>query len=298
VYIGGSSVEPIVGIVKKYIYRFLNNWLFLSTDSLERRKIEQVTRRLRRSRVRYIYGYASCIFLLAEMCRDLGIDDVKFRSAFATSEILHDNWRRVIEDVFSCEVFDVYGGNDGAGFAYECKEHDGLHCVCEDSIIEIVDEMGNPVSHGSEGRVLTTSLFNYAMPFIRYEVGDISSFSDRPCPCGRNSPLLARIQGRDCDFVEDKEGNKVYNGFFSHIMHGAPWISGFHVLQETRDGIKLYLRPGNEPPAGAVDSVRRIVEERFQNMIVEVIITRDLPRSPNGKFKYVLNKIQTPETAK
>jgi len=293
VVMGGASVAPSVYGFKKYFYRHLNNWMFLPTELIVHEKMNLVASRLKRFGSKYMYGYSSCAFLLAEMFKEQGIDDVKFDAIFTTSEVLHDRWRALIEEVFSCKVYDTYGGPDGAGFANECEEHNGLHYVCEDSILEIVDDQGNPVPAGCEGHVVSTSLLNYAMPFIRYDVGDMSAFSEKPCLCGRNSPVLKRIQGRDCDFVEDREGHKIYNGFFSHIMHDADWISGFHVLQETHEELFFYLRPNANinPSEGQVEKVRQIVQKQFKGMEIKIIITQDLPRLPNGKFKYVLNKL-------
>ena len=80
-----------------------------------------------------------------------------------------------------------------------------------------MDDKGKPVPVGGEGRILVTNLHNYAMPFIRYDIGDVGALSDKACPCGRGLPLLAKLTGRTTDFIRTRSGG-VIPGMALHIQ--------------------------------------------------------------------------------
>jgi phenylacetate-CoA ligase len=120
--------------------------------------------------------------------------------------------RENIENTFGCDIYDGYGLNDGGVGAYECSEHSGLHIDMERSIMEIVDKKGHQMEDGV-GSILATSLYNYAMPFIRYETGDLGHIIPTNCGCGRGSRLLKEKlaeRGRPCN----TRGKSIHGCFF------------------------------------------------------------------------------------
>ena len=98
------------------------------------------------------------------------------------------------------KVFDTYGLNDGGVSAYECQKHNGMHIDYERSILECADNNGHNIKN-AEGKILATSLFNFAMPFIRYDTEDIGIISDNYCSCDCKRPLLIKMLGRKTDYL-------------------------------------------------------------------------------------------------
>lgn len=74
--------------------------------------------------------------------------------------------------------------------ASECAEHEGVHAHSELFIVEVIDDSGSPAADGQRGRILVTDLFNYNMPFIRYDTGDTARISHATCTCGLSTPRL------------------------------------------------------------------------------------------------------------
>jgi len=102
--------------------------------------------------------------------------------------------REKVEEVFGCPVYNRYGSREVGDIAGECKYHQGLHVLPWGSYVEIVDEAGNLVEPGVEGRILVTCLTNYAMPLIRYDIGDRGALAGEfKCPCGRDGQMFARL---------------------------------------------------------------------------------------------------------
>lgn len=122
------------------------------------------------------------------------------RGIATTAEFLSPTHREMIARAFSCPIFDRYGVAEVAGYvAQECHEHAGLHVNSGLAIVEVVKN-GEICGPGETGRLLVTSLHNYAMPFIRYDTGDLATVGDE-CSCGRAFPILKRIEGRSPSFV-------------------------------------------------------------------------------------------------
>ena len=95
----------------------------------------------------------------------------KIKAVYTAAEKLYPDVRENLQRVFGTRVFDGYGAHDGGLGAYEF-ECGKMHIDTERSILEVVDDNNEQVSTG-EGHVLATSLENFAMPFLRYDTGDI-----------------------------------------------------------------------------------------------------------------------------
>ena len=193
---------------------------------------------------------------LAEVARSMQLDpqkDFAVRVSFHTAEPLTEAMRAQIQAEWGCKAFDNYGSVETGAPAYECEEQHGLH-VSEDAyIFEIIDpHTGQPVSDGEEGELVVTTLIKEAAPFIRYRIGDITSFISEPCGCGRTFKRLAPIRGRVDDMIKVK-GVAIYptdfepsikrSGLFSHEYLITVWREGY------REAVKVsveYVGPMGE----------------------------------------------------
>ena len=109
--------------------------------------------------------------------------------------------RRRLEQDYNLTITEGYGTSDLGLLGYQCRYGSGLH-IPEEFIIEITDpDTGKQLSPGEVGEVVVTS-FNQNFPLIRYATGDLSSYTDEPCPCSRTSSRLVRILGRVGDTVK------------------------------------------------------------------------------------------------
>jgi phenylacetate-CoA ligase len=292
VFLGGSSLVPSVSAFKKWVYVHLNNWLLLSAFQMSDQNMEQWVEQVRSFKARIMYCYASSAYLFARFLKERGIRDIRFRAVFTTAEVLQPRYRETIEQVFSAEVFDTYGGVDGAGYAFECERHQGLHIVSENSVVEILSDDGEPVEDGEAGEIITTDLTNYAMPFIRYQKGDIATRTERPCDCGRGLPLIKDIQGRVGDFLVNRQGLRVHEQFFAHLFRGVGGLRQYYVEQESQEEIQVFIKlePGHFGETH-LNRVTRIIEDKFPGMRIDVRLTEAIPVRPSGKFRCVVNKL-------
>lgn len=239
---------------------------------------------------RYLYGYASAAYLFGRYLLSRGRRDVRFRAIFTTAEVLSPQQRTVIEEAFGCRVYDTYGNNESCLAAFECERHDGLHYAMENAYLEVLDDCGAPAPAGETGRFIATNLENYAMPFIRYDGGDLGTLRDDPCPCGRGLLRIGNIMGRSRDFIYTPDGREVHGAFFNHFepFYRTPWIAGWHVRQDRLDHLTISLRPDGDPVQADVDNMLMLLRKGLgEEMKIDVVMDSTLHTTPAGKQKVI-----------
>lgn len=163
--------------------------------------IEALTSRLNELRPVVLSGYPSMLALLADR-KQAGQLDASPGHIFCTSECLTPDAAERIFTAFGVFPGNVYALSEAGAIASTCGENDGLHVADDMCILENVDESNRPVPPGATGaKTLLTVLFNRTMPLIRYEITDRLTMAPRPCRCGRQTTLLARIDGRSGDVL-------------------------------------------------------------------------------------------------
>jgi phenylacetate-CoA ligase len=143
-------------------------------------------------------GTPSFLFAVQEKAKEMGFNlrkDLRLKTAFVAAEMLPESLRDRLESELGVIVRQSYGTADIGCLGFECMEKNGMHFP-DDCIVEIVDpRTGKQCRPGEIGEVVGTC-FNKVYPLIRFGSGDLSYFSDEPCPCGRTAPRLMKIVGR------------------------------------------------------------------------------------------------------
>jgi phenylacetate-CoA ligase len=135
-----------------------------------------------------------------EMGFDFKKDFLVKKACFAAEPLLPD-LRRMFENDYGIDTYQMYGATEVGDVAYECSEKNGWH-ICEETIVEIVDpSTGKKVPDGELGEIVVTRLNNIFF-LLRFGTGDLSRLITETCPCGRTSYRLAGIAGRVGDAVK------------------------------------------------------------------------------------------------
>ncbi len=294
--LGGSSLVP--NKPPKFIERVRRlgeRNLCLSAFDMSEQRMALYVNKLQRYKPRFIYGYASAIYFLASYLKEKGINDIQPKAIFTTAEMLLPNYREKIEQQFACKIFDQYGSYDGGAQASECPTHNGYHISSEKVMMEFVDEDKKPVIPGYPGEIVVTDLHNYAMPFIRYAVGDRGIYLKEQCICGRGLPLMKSIEGRISDLIITPEGKNIHGEFFSHIFWQMTCFKQFQVVQESLDKliIKVIPYPAVEQSKlyEEVQMISEIVHMRTGIMKITIEQVDNIPTTEAGKQKFIVTKV-------
>ena len=263
--------------------------LVLSTRHLGRSTASAFARELRRFGPVQLRAYPSAAYDLATFALDAGLD-VRFDSVITGSEMLYDFQRARIESAFKAKVYDFYGMAERVAFAAAC-EHGRLHVNPEYGIVEIVDEHGRPTE--GEGNVVGTSLHNTVMPLIRYRMNDTARWSREPCPCGRTYPVIETVSGRLADQLYDLDGRAVNCTVIGFAFDGLHNIRKAQVVQSSADRWTIRIVPG--PGYTDADGQRvldKLSKEVSARVAATIEVVEDIPKMPNGKFKWVVRSYQ------
>lgn len=267
--IGGSSLVPkSESKIKKNIQDFFLNFRHYSSFEMSEKNLKIYFNKINKWKPYFLRGYASSIYLFAQFIQNNKLK-LKFqpKAIFTTAEKLFYQQRKIIEQTFNTKVFDNYGLNDGGISAYECKNHKGMHIDTERSILEIIDDNNKQILN-KEGKILATSLYNYALPFIRYETGDMGIVSNKNCGCKRSSLVLKKISGRVTDFLK-----------INNIIIGSPVLT---VLMGKFD-IKQYQIIQNKPKSIVI----KIVTGKNYNKLKDEQFIKESLYSHVGTFKLI-----------
>jgi len=217
------------------------------------------------------------------------------RAVMTTGFVLFPEVQARIEKVFRAPIFNRYGSREVGSMACNCEKSTGLHLVPDIHYLEILDNNGKEVKSGEEGNIIITLLTNYTMPLIRYKIGDIGILSEKNCPCGRESLLLAKVVGRIKSRFKNKFGDYINSGFNS-LFHFKENIRQYQVIQETTDLILINLVLIDNNKLKDMDKFFEENNQKIEKIIghqvtIKYNIVDEIEPSPSGKYMYVFSKV-------
>ncbi|MGD2249270.1 MAG: hypothetical protein PVF58_12760 [Candidatus Methanofastidiosia archaeon] len=203
------------------------------------------------------------------------------------SEKLTNKIRKKVEDVFNCPVYDQYGSFEAHIMAVECPEK-RMHINADVLIFEFLDESGEQVNPGESGEIAITNLWNKAMPFIRYKIGDIGIPSDEQCECGRGLPVIKGLVGRTDDFLTTVSGDTVLPSEVVPIFFPFQEIDAFQIVQK-QDTVVLKIVKGDEYSHKIdVQLINKFKEILGQEMTIEIEYVPKIEKTEGGKQRTII----------
>lgn len=281
--------------LRDFLYNRIDVNAFRMTPADMRRFVELLNDR----RPPWIEAYAQPMYEFAGFVKQQGLRVPSPKGILTSAGTLYPFMRERIAGVFQCPVFNRYGSREVGGIACTCEYQNGLHLSPWNHYVEILDEQNQPVPPGGTGRVHITLLHNYAMPLIRYALGDMAVQAKddlATCHCGRSGmPLIDSVRGRDVSLFKTRDGALVDGEFFTHLFYLKPWCQKFQVIQTAYDQIvmKIVLTP-NSLAQFQQDQPRLIQNARAvmgASLHVDFNLVDDIPPNPSGKFAYTLCEV-------
>jgi phenylacetate-CoA ligase len=293
--LGGQLVAPVSQRRPPFwVWNSALKQLYMSCYHLSPEHIPAYLDALEKFEIRYLWGYSSALYTLAQEAVRTGRTSTRMVVAIANAEQVFDFQRTMISRAFGCPLRQTYGLAEKTVAAGEC-EAGRLHLWPEVGIVEVVDG-DRPAAPGSCGELVCTSLLDADMPLVRYRVGDRGAVDPHTsCGCGRTLPLLKSIDGRTDDVVITPDGRRV--GRLDPVFKADLHIREAQIIQDALDHVLvLYV-----PDAGfSAESGREIVV-RLQDRLGDVRVTLQpvdaIPRGANGKFRAVMSRLSKDEMA-
>jgi len=295
----GSVRDIMVGkeTWRTHTGRWLRNEIWLNAYNMSNDRMDVYARTINRFKPIQILAYVESIYNLARYAQKAGIAMHAPRSIMTTAGVLTQEMRDVIEEVFQTEVFNRYGSREVSDMACECSSHRGMHVSEYYTYVEIVRDDGTPTAPGEVGHIVVTSLTNYAMPIIRYRIGDMGAWAEEPCDCGRPHRLLREVIGRENDMFYTSTGDQFHGSYFTQVMFKQQWTTQYQVIQEAFDLIRIKVvdaegaanRSNRESELGVIATEVRKVMGGDCRVVFDFVDS--IEAAASGKYRYVLCNI-------
>jgi len=278
----GCSIVPVAQTEPPFwTHNYADNELIMSSYHLSERYADAYIAKIKDFNPQILYATPSAAFVLGKMFQYKN-QKICLKNVFTSSENLSEYYKKFIEDIFSCKVFDWYGQAERVSAIAHC-EKGNYHIVEDYSITETI-----PHEFGHE--VVGTQLHNYIMPLIRYKTGDIIKLSTEKCSCGRNFRLVEEISGRDFDYIITPEGAK--NTMYDLIPRKVENLIEAQFIQEKIGELIIKIVTNHDfSEKDREKLISNTLEYTSPTMKIIIKETDYIPRSPNGKFISIINKV-------
>jgi phenylacetate-coenzyme A ligase PaaK-like adenylate-forming protein len=220
-----------------------------------------------RVRPQIVRGLPIYLVWLASRALERGLKFPGLRAVLPFGGMMSSAMAARVEAGFGAPFRDLYGTGELGMVAASCGKSRGLHVFDDLFVVEVLRD-GRAVDPGQVGRVTITDLSNYAMPIVRYDVGDIGSLIDEPCPCGRSGRRLV-LHGRCQETLADSMGDLITGSECLDLIFADSNVQNGRV-DELRPGqfnLTLVVAEGSDEPGDlAVAFRRRIGEDRVRQV--------------------------------
>lgn len=279
-----------IGNSKERLKDFLSHRYRFPIFDLSDKVLEDVLLQFSRKRFDYINGYTSSIVLFAKFLQQKNIVLTKvcptLKCCVVTSEMLFDNDKILLETQFGVPVVNEYGASELDLIAFQ--NPDGEWQVNSETLyVEILDEHNNVLPHGQEGRVVITSLFNKAHPFIRYDIGDIGILDEQSTA---KKPLLKKLIGRTNDVALLPSGKKSPGLTFYYVTKSIIEDDGnvkeFVIKQTKIDTFDIEYVSEKALTVAQIQAIEKAITTYLEIGLTFNFLRREtLERSKSGKLK-------------
>lgn len=253
----GNKKERLKDLLK-HSYRFS---IFDLSDAV----LETVLRKFHQKKFDYINGYTSSIVLFAKFLKSKNIVLTSvcptLKCCIVTSEMLFEEDKLLLEKQFGVPIINEYGASELDLIAFENKKNE-WQINSETLFVEILDENNRVLPYGKEGRIVITSLYNLAHPFIRYDIGDIGILDEKST---FKKPILKKLIGRTNDVALLPSGKK------------SPGLTFYYVTKsiiEDDENVKEFI----------------IKQTKINTFIIEYVSIKDLT---DAQIKNIEKAIET-----
>ena len=292
--LGGQLITPVRQEKPPFwVWNHAMHQLYMSSYHLSPSNISYYLDALQRYKIRYLLGYTSALYALAQNIISSNKTMAQPRVVITNAEPVYDYQRQAIEQAFRCPVRETYGMSEIVSAGSEC-EAGHLHLWPEVGWIEVLENADSPAPIDHVGDIVATGLLNTDMPLIRYRVGDRGALSSQTrCECGRSLPQLRSIEGRTDDILYTRDGRQI--GRLDPVFKARLPVLEAQIIQERLDRIRVLYVPAPDYTNEAGQSLIERIQERFGDVNVILESVPEVPRTNNGKFRAVICQLPAEE---
>ncbi|WP_026709769.1 phenylacetate--CoA ligase family protein [Flavobacterium filum] len=278
------------GYYKERLKDFLSHRYRFPIFDLSEKVLDTILIQFKNKKFNYINGYTSSIVLFGKYLQEKNIilTDVcpTLKICMVTSEMLFEDDRKMLEKYLGIPIINEYGASELDLIAFENPKGE-WQVNTETIFVEILDENNLPVPHGKEGKIVITSLYNFAHPFIRYEIGDIGIIDEKST---LKNVYLKKLIGRTNDFAVLPSGKKSPGLTFYYVTKSIIKDDGnvkeFIIRQKKIDHFEIDYVSSTELNEIQIKEIEKSIAEYLEPGLTFTYNRKTiLERTKSGKLK-------------
>jgi len=273
-------------------YDPINNALILSSYDMTEGNLFKYVDAIKKFKPSAIQGFPSSLYILANFLRNSNLRIKNTECILTSSEMLYAHQRETIEEYLGAKIYDHYGNTEKNALIMECDKGN-YHIISEYGIIELIGKDGNSINKEDEiGEIVATGFNNYAMPFIRYKTEDLGIYSKQKCSCGRNYPILKKVEGRIQELIVLKDGTFIPATIFLQHFKGFTNIKEMQLVQEEVGRVIVNIV--------RIPKYSKVIEQEILSYIqkgigarldVEFAYVDHIPYTRSRKYKFLIQNL-------
>ena len=286
-----------IGYQKERLKDFLGKRFRFPIFDLSDKVLDGILNHFKIKKFDYINGYTSSIVLFGKylQARNIILTDFcpTLKVCLVTSEMLFDDDKSLLEKHLGIPIVNEYGASELDLIAFQNKK-DEWQVNSETLFVEILDENNKPVPYGKEGKVVITSLYNKAHPFIRYEIGDVGILDEKST---FKKPILKKLIGRTNDIAILPSGKKSPGLTFYYITKSIIKddvnVKEFIVKQTKLDTFEVEYVSTKELSSEQIEKIEKEMTVYLEEGL-HIFFNRKekLERSKSGKLKQFVSLVK------
>ncbi|AXP79138.1 hypothetical protein CJ739_37 [Mariniflexile rhizosphaerae] len=278
----------------------IKNLEYIDISSFESFQIEAFLNKLKNSsKPKTIIGLPSAFENICKYFEANGSFNSKhfnIHSIITVSEFLNNDLKTSLKKHFNTKVVSRYS-NEEMGILAQQDPNDDSNCFninWASYHVEILKMDSNDKAElGELGRIVITDLFNYCIPLIRYDTGDIGAFETPQI--GNDLYKFKTIEGRKMDILYDTSGKIIS----PHLIHTIfykyfHWLKQYQFIQENEKEYTVKLNIQSSFP-NEKELINDIKNDFGNDAKVSIIYVDEIPPLSSGKRKKVASNYTKPD---
>lgn len=196
---------------------------------------------------KYIRGYGSLVGGFFQFINDNDLDiPTSLDAVFYSSDPMSNSEKKLIKTKFCGNLLSLYGQTERVVMGFTCSEGDRFHLLPTYGFTEIVSDDGTLIeTPGEVGYIVSTPLYPRSCSLVRYHTGDMGSWAEGKCKCGREGPAISHFLQRSHEMITNKFDESVNIGrrnSFLEFRDSLPVGTGVQFQQQQQGHIHVFIQ--------------------------------------------------------
>lgn len=277
---------------KPYYKQLMQNQFTLDCNNLANDKLQFLLNKVikhSQNGKAMLLGYGSTYKVLSEYIENRSLPNIKLAGVVSGSDMLFDDVRENIEKMFQCRCYSRYSNEENGVIGQDELENNVFYLNEANYYVEIFKLNEDKLADDGEiGRIIVTDLYNFAMPMIRYDTGDIGRISYRKDCNGKTKRVIDQFGGRKVDIIYKTTGEVISPHSITNMMWDYPDIKQFQFIQSDEKKYNLLLNISNDINVDLIKKELKKIVGKDAEILIEFV--NEIPVLSSGKRRYISNE--------